>query len=118
MINKELLYGIFDLYKIETTVNGGPVSEAPGIGMVTFRRDQQMSAVSGAPVGVMAYTGQFGIEGEDLVVKVSSCVVKEWVGTNISRKIVTLDKDQLVIETGSPDGSICSKLFWKRSASL
>lgn len=118
MFNKELLYGIFDLVKIETVVDGGPVQEAKGIGMVTFRRDSNVSAVSGAPMGVMAYTGKFDIKEDQLVVQVESCVVKEWVGTPIARKILNLDSEKLVIEVGSPDGKICSKLYWNKAVKL
>ena len=51
----------------------------------------------------MAYAGQFDIKDDQLVTEVSSCVVKEWVGTSISRKILLLDNESLVIEVGSPD---------------
>ncbi|AZZ36920.1 hypothetical protein CIK05_08995 [Bdellovibrio sp. qaytius] len=118
MINKELLYGIFDSVKSETTVNNGPVTESAAVGMVTFRRDGQISTVSGTPQGVMAYTGKFDLKDDQLIVQLTSCVVKEWVGTSISRKILSLDNETMVLEVTSPDGSICSKLTWKRAVKL
>ncbi|MCB0394475.1 MAG: hypothetical protein KDD25_07940 [Bdellovibrionales bacterium] len=112
------IYGIYELTEIESYEDGKRTSERANAGMVTFTRKNQMSVVSGSNEWVMAYFGNFRIQGDSLNIDVKSCVVRELEGKTITRKILRLGPETLVIESGSTVSDKTAKLTWKKTFAL
>lgn len=115
----ELLYGIYELEKIESTVDGKITSEHAKSGMFVFTRENRLSVVSGSNNWVMAYTGSFQIKDDILFIKTESCVVREQEDTTITRKILKLDKEYLMLESKrTGQQASFTHLTWKKKISL
>lgn len=118
-LNPELLYGIYELQKIESTVDGKITPEHAKSGMFVFTRENRLSVVSGSNEWVMAYTGTFEIKEDTLFIKTESCVVREQECMTITRKILKLDGENLMLESkrGSNPKDF-TQLTWKKKISL
>lgn len=116
-MNKENIYGVFELVSIQTYENGNQTSDKAKSGLFTFMRNDFLSVVSGSDEWVMAYTGSFDIVEDVLLIKVMSCVVREMEATTIKRRIVKLNEKDLILESLGSDGKR-SLITWKKMASL
>lgn len=115
---EELLFGIYELSKIECFEKGKPTSEIANAGMFVFTRDHKLSVVSGSSEWVMAYTGTFELKGEMISIRVKSCVVREMEGTTITRKILAMDGESLVLDASGSNIDKRTEISWRKIQSL
>ena len=116
-MNLELLYGVYELQKIENFVNGEKTSLTATSGMFTFTRDHRVSVVSGSNEWVMAYVGSFEVKNTHLLMKAEACVKRELEGTILTREIIKLDGEWLVLKSANQEGGY-TELSWKKKISL
>jgi|GEM_PF-3948805 len=117
-MNMDLIYGIWEMHTISSFKNGEPTSERAKSGMFVFTRDNRLAVVSGANEWVMAYCGSFEIKEEVLIIHTESCSVREREGTDMTRKILKLDSDWLILGAKSEDRGTSAEMTWKRELSL
>jgi hypothetical protein len=116
--NIDLLYGIYEMHKIETTHNGVPTSERVNSGMFTFTRDNRLGVVSGSNESVMAYSASFEVKDDTVFIHVEACNIREREGTTMTRKILKLDGTWLTLEAANADKGRRSEISWKKKISL
>ena len=121
-MNNEDLFGIWELVKIETYQNDTLSDGHATSGMFVFTRDHQLSVVSGSKDWVMSYCGSFNITRNHntptLVIHVEASNAREIEGTDITRKIVQLDQNLLVLDAIGKTTGKRSLITWKKRVSL
>lgn len=121
-MNNEDLFGIWELVKIETYQNDTLSDGHATSGMFVFTRDHQLSVVSGSKDWVMSYCGSFNITQDHntptLVIHVEASNERENEGTDITRKIVQLDQNLLVLDAIGKTTGKRSLITWKKRVSL
>lgn len=110
--DQELLFGIYKLKEISSVIDSVPTAEKANDGMFVFTREGELSVVSGSNEWVMAYTGKYRIEDDLLLIDVKACVVREFEGKTIQRRILKLDGKNLVLDAGGSNSSKKTHLTW------
>jgi len=118
MYNIEFIFGVYELVSIEAFQDDVYINEQTKSGMFTFTRDYKLSVVNSTTDWLMAYTGSFEIQSQDLVIHVVSCVITELENTVIKRKILMLDRENLILEASGSDKAKKSRITWKKVASI
>ena len=116
--NIEFLYGVYEMHKIETTQNGELTSERVTSGMFVFTRDRRLAVVSGTNESVMAYSGSFEVNDDAITIQVESCNIREKEGSTMTRKILKLDGDWLILEAANAEKRMRAEITWKKKTSL
>lgn len=116
--NEKNLYGIYDLVSTESWENEIRTDEKSNAGMFIFRPDHMVSVVSGSNNWVMAYTGKYSLNDDILSIEIKSCVVREMEGTTITRKILALDENNLIVDASAPNATKRTKITWKKYTQL
>lgn len=117
-MNKELLFGVYKLEDIESFIDGQKSDEKPNSGLLTFTRQQRLAVVNGSNKWVMAYTGTFDLNESALIIQVEACVVRELENTTLTREILVMDGQTLILGATGKDKSKQAKITWQKIASL
>jgi len=117
-VDINLIYGVYELISIDSFINDQKTDETAKAGLFTFTRDKKVSVVNSSNDWIMSYVGSFEISKDQLLIQIKACVVKEMENTRISRKIVLLDQDQLIVDASGKDPSRRAEIKWKKIAQL
>jgi hypothetical protein len=112
------IYGVYEMHKIESTLNGEPTTERSKSGMFVFTRDDRLAVVSGSNEWVMAYSGSFEIKEDTLFIYTESCNVREKEDKTMTRKILKLDGVWLALEAKNSELGTRSEITWKKKLSF
>jgi hypothetical protein len=116
--NPDLIYGVFEMYEIESYKDEELTSERAKSGMFVFTRDNRLAVVSGANEWVMSYSGSFEIKDTNLLIHTESCNIREREGTTMTREILKLDNEWLILGAVNVEKRTNAKITWKRKVSL
>lgn len=118
ILDIDLIFGIYELKSIESFKDGDRTNEKENSGMFTFTRQKTLAVVNGSNEWVMAYSGTFDIIEDELVIQVKACVSREMENTSIVRKILSMDGENLVLNSIGSDKSKQTKITWKKIVKL
>ncbi len=113
------LPGVYQLVKVITEENGSWVDQKARGGMFTLTADQKLSVVNGPDANqCISYLGTFTVLENQLKIKVQICNMPEIEGSEISRTILFLDSECMILEAPGVRTGRRSRLTWKKIAYL
>lgn len=113
MIDPNMLFGLYELAKIETYKDGILKNEKAKAGRFLFGSDYKLMVVNSSSEKSIGYTGTYEIKDSSLIIHVEASCPKEMEDFSIKRDIFHLDEKKLILISEGKDG-VRSLISWNK----